>query len=61
MAETCENWLGLVKSCIYHACQTHEIYQVCTALMNFKAPGELWNLWVKQYLVNIVLLWTKNL
>ena len=28
MPDTCENWLGLVKSCIYYACQTHEIYYV---------------------------------
>ena len=25
MPETCENWLGLVNSCVYSACQTHEI------------------------------------
>ena len=28
MPETCDNWLGLVKSCIYDARQTCEIYQV---------------------------------
>ena len=28
MPETSENWLGLVNSCVYYACQTREIYQV---------------------------------
>ena len=28
MPETCENRLSLANSCIYYACQTHEIYQV---------------------------------
>ena len=28
MAETCENWLGLVHSYIYYAYQTCEIYQL---------------------------------
>ena len=28
MPVTCENWLGLVNSCVYYAQQTHEIYQV---------------------------------
>ena len=28
MPETCENWLGPVKSCIYYAHQIREVYQV---------------------------------
>ena len=43
MFETCENWLGLVNSCIYYAHQTHEIYQALPYSADFKAPEELWN------------------
>ena len=39
--ENCENWLGLVNSCVYYACQTHEFYQVLPYSMDLKAPGEL--------------------
>ena len=28
MPETCNNWLGFVNSCVYHAHQTCEIYHV---------------------------------
>ena len=42
--DTCENWLGLVKSCVYYAHQTHEIYQLLLFPVDFKARGELWNL-----------------
>ena len=28
MSETCENWIGLVNSCVYYAPQIREIYQV---------------------------------
>ena len=38
MPETCENWPGLVNSCIYYAHQTHEIYQVLPSSVDFKAP-----------------------
>ena len=41
--QTCENWLGLVSSCIYYAHQTCEIYQVVPYSVNFKATWELWN------------------
>ena len=40
MPETCENWLDLVNSCVYYAC---EIYQVPPYSVDFKAPRELWN------------------
>ena len=54
MPETCENWLGVVKSYIYYACQTHEIYQILPPYsVDFKAPGEIH--WVRQYLVSVVL------
>ena len=43
MPETSDNWLGLVNSCIYYAYQIHEIYQVLSYSVDFKAPGELWN------------------
>ena len=59
MAETYENWLGLVKSCIYYAYETHEIYPVLPHSMDFKAPLEIH--WVRQYLVNKVLFGIKNL
>ena len=51
MPETCENWLGLACSYVYYARQTREFYQLSylilsylilgTALVDFKAPGEL--------------------
>ena len=28
MLKTFENRLGLINSCVYYTCQTHEIYQV---------------------------------
>ena len=28
MPQTCENWLCLANGYVYHACQTHGIYQV---------------------------------
>ena len=43
LPNTCENWLSLVNSCVYYACQTCEIYQVLPYSVNFKAPTELWN------------------
>ena len=41
MPKTCENWLGLVNSCVYYAHQTHDIYKVLTYSVDFKAPKEL--------------------
>ena len=43
MPETCENWLGLVNSCVYHASHAREIYKVLPYSVDFKAPQELWN------------------
>ena len=43
MPETCENWLGLVYSCVYYARYTRKIYQVLPYSVDFKPPGELWN------------------
>ena len=43
MPETCDNWLGLVKSYVYYAHQTYEIYQALPYSVDFKALGELWN------------------
>ena len=43
MPETCENWLGLVNSCVYYAHQIREIYQALPYSLDFKAPRELWN------------------
>ena len=41
MPETCENWLGLVNSCVYYARQTRENHQVLPYSVDFKALGEL--------------------
>ena len=41
MSEACENSLGFVNKCIYHAHQTHEILQVLPYSVDFKATGEL--------------------
>ena len=42
MSKTCKNWLGLVNSCIYYACQTHEIYHVLL-LSGFQSSLRIWN------------------
>ena len=39
MPEICDSLLGLVKSCIYHAGQTREIYQVLCYWVKFNALG----------------------
>ena len=60
MPEICENWLGLLNSCIYYAYQTHEIYQVLLYSVDVKALGKLWNP-LRQYLVNVALFGIKAL
>ena len=60
MPSTCENWLCLVNSCIYHACQTHDIYQVLPYSVDFKAPRELWNPLGKTVLSNCSFIWNKG-
>ena len=59
-AETCDNWLSLVNSCIYSAHQSHCIYQALPYSADFKASGELWNP-LRQYLGNVVLFVMKDL
>ena len=59
--KTCENWFGLVNSCVYYASQTHEINRVLPYSMDFKAPWELWNPLSKTVCNNVVLFGTKNL
>ena len=63
MPEICENWFGLVNSCVYFAHQTREIYQVLPYLVDTKAPiiGSFEIHWVGQHLVNVVLFWIKDL
>ena len=61
MPETCENWLGLVNSCVYYGSQTREIYQVLPYSVDGKAPGERWNPLVRQYLVKVVLFRIKDM
>ena len=41
MPETYENWLSIVTSYIYCACQTREINQPYS--VDFTAPEDLWN------------------
>ena len=41
--QTCENWLGLVNSCIYYVHQTHEIFELLPYLLDFKASWKFWN------------------
>ena len=53
MVKNCENWLGLVNSCIYYARQIREINQ---ALL----PGSFAIHWLRQYLVNVVLFGIKD-
>ena len=60
MLETCENWLSIVNRCIYHAYQTHEIYQVLPYSVDFKAPRELWNPLSKTPLSKCSLIWNKE-
>ena len=36
MPGTCENWLGLVNSCVNYARQTRGIYQVLPYSVDFK-------------------------
>ena len=61
MPKNCDNWLGLVNSYVYYACQTHEIYQVLPYSVDCKAPRELWSPLNKAelYLVNVF--YIKNL
>ena len=61
MPMTCENWLGLVKSCIYYAHQTCEIYQILPYSVDFKLPGSFEIHRVRQYLVNAVIFGIKDL
>ena len=60
MAETCENWLGLVSSCVYYALQTPEIYQILPYSEDFKAPGEFWNPLSKTVLSICSFMWNKR-
>ena len=66
MPETCENWLGLVNSCLYYARQTHDIYQVPGAVLlrGFQsskgAPRELWNPLSKTQLSKYNFVWNKG-
>ena len=60
MPETCENWLGLVNSCVYYAHQIHGIYQILTLMVDFKAPGELWNSLSKTVISNFSFSWNKG-
>ena len=60
MLKACENWLSLVNSCIYYACQTNEIYQVKSYSVDFKAPKKLWNPLNKSVLSKCSFVWNKE-
>ena len=54
MPDNCENWLGLINTDVYYACQNRQIYQMLPYSMDYKAPsveykahGELWNWLIK--------------
>ena len=34
MPDNCENWLGLINTDVYYACQNRQIYQPDAALLN---------------------------
>ena len=61
MPETCENWLGLVKSYVYYARHRRRFYQVLPYAVDLKAPRELWNPLSKTVQVNVVLFRIKDL
>ena len=50
MPKTCENWLGLVKSCVYYAHQTRGIYQLLSYSVDFKGSFQMQ--WIRQNLIN---------
>ena len=60
MPDTWENLSGLVHSCIYHAHQTREIYQVLPYSVDFKAPDQLWNPTSKTVLSKSSFIWNKG-
>ena len=60
MPETCENWLGVVKSCVHYAYQTLEIYQALPNSVDFKAPEALWNSLSKTVLIKCCFIWSKG-
>ena len=51
---------NFVNTCVYYACQTHEIYQVLSYFVDFKAPRELWNPLSKTVLSNCSFIWNKG-
>ena len=56
MPQNYEIWLGLVNILVYYVRQTPEIYQIL--------PYWVWSFeihWVRQYLVNVVLLGIKDM
>ena len=61
MPETCEIWLGLVKSCLYYARRTRKMYQVLPNSVDVKAPGEMWNPLGKTVLNKYSFIWIKDL
>ena len=61
MPETCENWLGLVLSCIYYAHQSRKIYKVLPYSVDYKAVGGFGIYWIRQYWMTVALVRIKDL
>ena len=59
--ETCENWLGLVNSCVYYACLIRETTRYCLIQWILKLPRSFEFHWVRRYLVNLGLFVIKDL
>ena len=60
MPKTCEMGLSFVNSCICYACQAHDIYQVLSYSVDFKPPGEIWNLLSEAVLSKYSFIWNKT-
>ena len=60
MLQTCENWLTLVNCFVYYAHQTCEIPQELVYSVDFKPPGEFWNLLSKAVLSKCSFIWNKE-
>ena len=57
MPKTSENWVGLVNSCVNHAQQIRQIYQVLPYSVDFKDPQEHWNPLSKKVLSKYSFIW----
>ena len=64
MHQTCENWHGLVNSCVYYACQAAtsiKFTRCCLTQWISKLLGSFEIHWVRQYFINVVLFGIRDL